>query len=170
MFRSSSVASLFKLILVRVMRNQSMWSRVIVWKIIKRPFWMFIKIVRQSFKMIRKWINTKLWSQPSRKKVEFGWPRIGKIRKIVKLIFLRPQLCFLARRSDSCSCGVGQQFRSIFCDRTAPNIERCDIRQTPNTYRECEAPPANDQSCLGEWFIGKGNIKNKSMWNWIKFN
>lgn len=54
-------------------------------------------------------------------------------------------------RSDTCTCGMGQQYRTIFCDRTPPNNERCDMRQTPNSYRECELL----DDCVGEWFIGK---------------
>lgn len=53
-------------------------------------------------------------------------------------------------RSDTCTCGIGQQFRTIFCERAHPNNERCDLRQTPNTYRECEI----NSDCMGEWFIG----------------
>lgn len=54
-------------------------------------------------------------------------------------------------RSNTCSCGEGQQFRTIFCDRTHPFVERCDMRKTPNTYRECST---EEQECFGEWFIG----------------
>lgn len=49
---------------------------------------------------------------------------------------------------------MGQQFRTIFCDRTLPNNERCDMRLTPNKYQECEMP----DDCVGEWFIGKFKI------------
>lgn len=50
-------------------------------------------------------------------------------------------------------CGMlGQQFRTIFCDRSIPNMERCDIRLTPNIYKECinKAPECD----RGSWFIG----------------
>lgn len=53
---------------------------------------------------------------------------------------------------------MGQQFRTVFCDRTPPNNERCDMRQTPSTYRECEMP----DDCVGEWFIGEFYHKNYS--------
>lgn len=59
-------------------------------------------------------------------------------------------------RSNTCSCGEGQQFRTIFCDRTPPFVERCDMRQTPNTYREC----TEQETCLGEWFIGTNYLIN----------
>ncbi|KAJ6649909.1 Thrombospondin type-1 domain-containing protein 4, partial [Pseudolycoriella hygida] len=48
-------------------------------------------------------------------------------------------------------CGEGIQYRSIFCDRSPPNIERCDIRLTPDTTRQCTATEKCD---IGEWFIG----------------
>jgi thrombospondin type-1 domain-containing protein 4 len=51
----------------------------------------------------------------------------------------------------STECGVGQQFRTIFCERNPPNTERCDIRLTPNIYREC----TSNVKCFGEWFIGE---------------
>ncbi|KAG5675697.1 hypothetical protein PVAND_005581 [Polypedilum vanderplanki] len=77
--------------------------------------------------------------------------------------------------SETCSneCGVGQQFRTIFCDRSvSPNdrthIERCDLRQTPNTYREC----TNESKCHGDWFIGpwstcQGDCFNASRWRTV---
>jgi thrombospondin type-1 domain-containing protein 4 len=56
--------------------------------------------------------------------------------------------------TEQCSavCGVGLQFRSIFCDRNAsPQNERCDLRFTPETTREC----LSDEKCaFGEWFSG----------------
>jgi hypothetical protein len=30
------------------------------------------------------------------------------------------------------------------------HMERCDLRLTPNTYREC----TSESRCIGEWFIG----------------
>lgn len=48
-------------------------------------------------------------------------------------------------------CGSGVQFRTIFCDRTPPNIERCNMRATPETSRHCK----NEEACEhGEWFSG----------------
>lgn len=62
--------------------------------------------------------------------------------------------------SDTCEpCGGGQQYRTIFCDRTSPHNERCDIRQTPITYRECNGVADANEKCFGEWFIGKKLIK-----------
>lgn len=56
--------------------------------------------------------------------------------------------------SKECSsvCGMGVQYRSIFCERnTSPNSERCDLRQTPDTTRECSS---NEKCAYGEWFVG----------------
>lgn len=48
-------------------------------------------------------------------------------------------------------CGSGAQYRTIFCDRSIPNIERCDLRLTPETSRQCK----NEEKCkYGKWFIG----------------
>uniref|UniRef100_A0A336LKH9 CSON007946 protein n=1 Tax=Culicoides sonorensis TaxID=179676 RepID=A0A336LKH9_CULSO len=56
--------------------------------------------------------------------------------------------------SKDCSsvCGMGVQYRSIFCERnTSPNAERCDLRLTPDTTRECSS---NEKCAFGEWFVG----------------
>lgn len=56
--------------------------------------------------------------------------------------------------SEECSavCGMGVQYRSIFCDRSAsPNSERCDLRITPDSTRECSS---NEKCAYGEWFAG----------------
>lgn len=56
--------------------------------------------------------------------------------------------------SKECSsvCGMGVQYRSIFCERnTSPNSERCDLRMTPDTTRECSS---NEKCAYGEWFMG----------------
>lgn len=42
----------------------------------------------------------------------------------------------------------------MFCDRSPPNTERCDIRHTPNTYREC----TSNVRCQGDWFIGPWSL------------
>jgi len=63
-------------------------------------------------------------------------------------------LWLMAQWSEECSavCGMGLQFRSIFCDRaSAPNSERCDLRLTPETSRECSS---NEKCAFGEWFTG----------------
>ncbi|GAB0094710.1 thrombospondin type-1 domain-containing protein 4 [Sergentomyia squamirostris] len=55
--------------------------------------------------------------------------------------------------TDSCSvdCGVGVQFRQIFCDRSVPTTDRCEPRLTPDTVQQCTA----DKTCqFGEWFAG----------------
>lgn len=66
-------------------------------------------------------------------------------------------------RSEQCSseCGTGQQFRTVFCDRSPPNTERCDIRLTPNTYREC----TSNAKCEGEWFIGPWSLCSGDCFN-----
>lgn len=66
-------------------------------------------------------------------------------------------------RSEQCSseCGTGQQFRSVFCDRSPPNIERCDIRLTPNTFREC----TSDARCEGDWFSGPWSLCSGDCFN-----
>lgn len=48
-------------------------------------------------------------------------------------------------------CGDGVQHRSIFCDRSPPNVERCDLRHTPDTSRKCSTSVECD---AGEWFHG----------------
>lgn len=51
----------------------------------------------------------------------------------------------------STECGDGIQYRSIFCDRSTPNIERCDLKLTPDTMRQCTTSNHCD---VGDWFIG----------------
>lgn len=49
------------------------------------------------------------------------------------------------------SCGTGIEYRSIFCDRSAPNIDRCKSTLTPDTTRPC----TNLLKCNnGDWFAG----------------
>ncbi|XP_070496473.1 thrombospondin type-1 domain-containing protein 4 isoform X2 [Chironomus tepperi] len=58
---------------------------------------------------------------------------------------------------------MGQQFRTIFCDRSTPNMERCDIRFTPNIYRECVN---NAPECIeGSWFVGPWSKCIGDCWN-----
>lgn len=51
-------------------------------------------------------------------------------------------------------CGEGIQYRSIFCDRSPPNTDRCDIRLTPDTTKQCTAM---DKCDIGEWLVGSWN-------------
>lgn len=54
---------------------------------------------------------------------------------------------------EQCSteCGTGIQYRSIFCDRSPPNTDRCDQRFTPDTTRQC----TSENKCrVGDWFTG----------------
>lgn len=56
--------------------------------------------------------------------------------------------------SNHCSaeCGIGVEHRSIFCDRSPPNTEPCDLRTTPDTTRFCES----ERNCdTGTWFTGR---------------
>lgn len=51
----------------------------------------------------------------------------------------------------STKCGEGTQYRSIFCDRSIPKSDRCDLRLTPDTTMSCtETARCN----VGDWFIG----------------
>lgn len=51
----------------------------------------------------------------------------------------------------STECGIGVQYRSIFCDRSSPNTDRCDQRFTPDTSRQC----TSESKCMvGDWFTG----------------
>lgn len=55
--------------------------------------------------------------------------------------------------NEQCSseCGDGVEYRAIFCDRSAPNVERCELRHTPDLTRQC----TSDVKCgVGEWFVG----------------
>lgn len=62
---------------------------------------------------------------------------------------------WLTSEWNQCSteCGSGIQYRSIFCDRSPPNTERCDQRLTPDTSQQC----VSEKNCRmgGEWFIGQ---------------
>lgn len=48
-------------------------------------------------------------------------------------------------------CGDGVESRSIFCDRSHPNTDRCDFRQTPDISRQCRETSGCE---AGEWFSG----------------
>lgn len=63
----------------------------------------------------------------------------------------------------SSDCGLGVEYRTIFCDRTKPNIERCDLKATPEIARPCE----NDgPSCdRGEWFVGPWSACDGNCYN-----
>lgn len=58
-----------------------------------------------------------------------------------------------AEWNEQCSteCGTGIQHRSIFCERGAPNTDKCDLRITPDTTRQC----LSEKKCGGgDWFVG----------------
>lgn len=73
-------------------------------------------------------------------------------------------------RSKQCSteCGTGQQLRTIFCDRSPPNTDRCDYRMTPDANREC----TSNSKCIGEWFLGEWSMVCFEMADvkWLMFN
>ncbi|XP_055923558.1 thrombospondin type-1 domain-containing protein 4 isoform X2 [Eupeodes corollae] len=65
----------------------------------------------------------------------------------------------------SASCGPGIEYRSIYCDRSKSNTERCDFRFTPDTTRPCE----NEIECvMGEWFAGPWSNCTGSCFNLTK--
>lgn len=72
-----------------------------------------------------------------------------------KILFCRDgsTKSFLPAQCTS-TCGEGVQYRSIFCDRSPPNTDRCDIRLTPDTTRQCTA---TDKCDIGDWFVGSWN-------------
>lgn len=62
----------------------------------------------------------------------------------------------------SVECGSGLEYRSIFCDRSPPNTDRCDLRTTPDTTRVCE----NEKNCgSGEWFTSPWSQCNGDCFN-----
>ncbi|XP_073823573.1 thrombospondin type 1 domain containing lonely heart isoform X2 [Musca autumnalis] len=62
----------------------------------------------------------------------------------------------------SSECGPGTEYRTIYCDRTKSNPERCDIRNAPETTRICD----REESCdTGEWFAGPWSPCNGNCFN-----
>lgn len=74
-------------------------------------------------------------------------------RKFVHLENKRAGVWLTSDWNNRCStnCGEGIEYRSIFCDRSHPNVERCDFRLTPEATRHCTAIAKCNN---GEWFIG----------------
>ena len=62
----------------------------------------------------------------------------------------------------SADCGSGVEYRTIYCDRSKPNIERCDFRSTPEITRTCERSDACE---MGEWFSGPWTPCNGNCFN-----
>ncbi|XP_050319289.1 thrombospondin type-1 domain-containing protein 4 isoform X2 [Bactrocera neohumeralis] len=62
----------------------------------------------------------------------------------------------------SADCGSGVEYRTIFCDRTKPNTDRCDSRATPEITRPCERERDCDK---GEWFAGPWSPCNGNCFN-----
>lgn len=62
----------------------------------------------------------------------------------------------------SSECGLGVEYRTIFCDRSKSNMERCDLRSTPEIARPCE----NDRPCdRGKWFAGPWSVCDGNCYN-----
>ncbi|XP_037825711.1 A disintegrin and metalloproteinase with thrombospondin motifs 6-like, partial [Lucilia sericata] len=62
----------------------------------------------------------------------------------------------------SSDCGTGVEYRTIYCDRSKPNSERCDFRATPEITRSCER---SDNCETGEWFSGPWTPCNGNCFN-----
>ncbi|XP_037959881.1 thrombospondin type-1 domain-containing protein 4-like [Teleopsis dalmanni] len=53
----------------------------------------------------------------------------------------------------SAECGLGYEHRTIYCDRTPPYTDLCDLRYTPEQKRACSA---RQQECQeGTWFASE---------------
>ncbi|XP_023159435.1 thrombospondin type-1 domain-containing protein 4 isoform X2 [Ceratitis capitata] len=62
----------------------------------------------------------------------------------------------------SVECGTGVEYRTIFCDRSKPNSDRCDSRATPELTRPCE----RERDCeKGDWFAGPWSSCNGNCFN-----
>uniref|UniRef100_A0A1B0G2D5 PLAC domain-containing protein n=1 Tax=Glossina morsitans morsitans TaxID=37546 RepID=A0A1B0G2D5_GLOMM len=62
----------------------------------------------------------------------------------------------------SAECGTGVEYRTIFCDRSKPNTDRCDSRATPEITRGCDT----ERPCeTGEWFSGPWSPCNGNCFN-----
>uniref|UniRef100_A0A1I8PD91 PLAC domain-containing protein n=1 Tax=Stomoxys calcitrans TaxID=35570 RepID=A0A1I8PD91_STOCA len=62
----------------------------------------------------------------------------------------------------SSDCGPGIEYRTIYCDRTKANPDRCDFRLAPDTTRICD----QEESCdTGEWFAGPWTPCNGNCFN-----
>ncbi|XP_036321209.1 thrombospondin type-1 domain-containing protein 4 isoform X3 [Rhagoletis pomonella] len=62
----------------------------------------------------------------------------------------------------SVECGTGVEYRTIFCDRSKPNTDRCDPRTTPEITHPCQ----RDRDCeKGEWFAGPWTSCNGNCFN-----
>lgn len=109
----------------------------------KLLFWMMIPTIclsdRTQFIEIRKLV--------------FGWPQIGSNKWVNEIILFEHLANNFVQKCTS-QCGEGVQYRSIFCDRSPPNTDRCDIRFTPDTTRQCTVM---DKCDIGEWFVGSWN-------------
>lgn len=65
----------------------------------------------------------------------------------------------------STTCGDGVQYRSIFCDRSTPNVDRCDLRLTPDTTKQCSS---NSHCDVGNWFVGPWSQCSGDCFNLIR--
>ncbi|XP_037958747.1 thrombospondin type-1 domain-containing protein 4 isoform X2 [Teleopsis dalmanni] len=65
----------------------------------------------------------------------------------------------------SAECGTGVEYRTIFCDRSKQNSERCDSRTTPDISRSCE----RERTCeFGDWFAGPWSTCNGNCFNLLR--
>ncbi|XP_067620211.1 thrombospondin type-1 domain-containing protein 4 isoform X2 [Eurosta solidaginis] len=62
----------------------------------------------------------------------------------------------------SAECGAGIEYRTIFCDRSKPNTDRCDPHTTPELQRPCERA---SECVKGEWFAGPWSQCNGNCFN-----
>ncbi|BFF94988.1 thrombospondin type-1 domain-containing protein 4 [Drosophila madeirensis] len=64
----------------------------------------------------------------------------------------------------SATCGLGVEYRTVFCDRSEAGAVRCDPNKTPENRRPCAKP-----SCeYGEWFVGPWSSCNGDCFNLIR--
>ncbi|XP_041451857.1 thrombospondin type-1 domain-containing protein 4 isoform X2 [Drosophila obscura] len=61
----------------------------------------------------------------------------------------------------SATCGLGVEYRTIFCDRSEVGAVRCDPNKTPENRRPCVKPSCED----GEWFVGPWSSCNGDCFN-----
>ncbi|XP_033236343.1 thrombospondin type-1 domain-containing protein 4 isoform X2 [Drosophila pseudoobscura] len=61
----------------------------------------------------------------------------------------------------SATCGLGVEYRTIFCDRSEVGAVRCDHNKTPENRRPCVRPSCED----GEWFVGPWSSCNGDCFN-----
>lgn len=53
------------------------------------------------------------------------------------------------------TCELGYEHRSIYCDRTPPFTDLCDLRHTPEQKRLCSEQEESDECLEGKWFASE---------------